>query len=32
MPSDIIGTEVIEEDRATGSRGIHFMPGPIFAR
>jgi MoxR-like ATPase len=31
MPSDIIGTEVIEEDRATGSRGIRFMPGPIFA-
>ena len=31
MPSDIIGTEVIEEDRATGSRGIRFMPGPLFA-
>ncbi len=31
MPSDIIGTEVIEEDRATGARGIRFMPGPIFA-
>ena len=31
MPSDIIGTEVIEEDRATGSRSIRFMPGPIFA-
>jgi MoxR-like ATPase len=31
MPSDIIGTEVIEEDRATGSRNIRFMPGPIFA-
>jgi MoxR-like ATPase len=31
MPSDIIGTEVIEEDRATGSRRIRFMPGPIFA-
>ncbi len=31
MPSDIIGTEVIEEDRATGSRNIRFIPGPIFA-
>ena len=31
MPSDIIGTEVIEEDRATGKRHIRFMPGPIFA-
>ena len=31
MPSDIIGTEVIEEDRATGSRGIRFIPGPLFA-
>ncbi|MGE0041903.1 MAG: AAA family ATPase [Vicinamibacterales bacterium] len=31
MPSDIIGTEVIEEDRATGERRIRFIPGPIFA-
>lgn len=31
MPSDIIGTEVIEEDRATGSRSIRFVPGPVFA-
>ena len=31
MPADIIGTEVIEEDRATGSRSIRFMPGPLFA-
>jgi MoxR-like ATPase len=31
MPSDIIGTEMIEEDRATGMRGIRFLPGPIFA-
>ena len=31
MPSDIIGTEVIEEDRATGSRSIRFIPGPLFA-
>src|SRR5947209_8907985 len=31
MPSDILGTEVIEEDRATGRRDIRFIPGPIFA-
>jgi MoxR-like ATPase len=31
MPSDIIGTEVIEEDRGTGRREIRFIPGPIFA-
>ena len=31
MPSDIIGTEVIEEDRATGRRRFAFIQGPIFA-
>ncbi|MDQ3675011.1 MAG: AAA family ATPase, partial [Gemmatimonadota bacterium] len=31
MPSDIIGAEVIEEDRATGKRMIRFIHGPIFA-
>ncbi len=31
MPSDIVGTEVIEEDRATGRRAVRFMPGPVFA-
>ena len=31
MPSDILGAEVIEEDRATGRRAVRFMPGPIFA-
>jgi MoxR-like ATPase len=31
MPSDIIGAEVIEEDRATGKRVIRFIRGPIFA-
>ena len=31
MPSDILGTEVIEEDRATGVRAIRFIPGPLFA-
>jgi MoxR-like ATPase len=31
MPSDIVGAEVIEEDRATGKRVIRFIHGPIFA-
>jgi MoxR-like ATPase len=31
MPSDIIGTEVIEEDLSTGKRGIRFIRGPVFA-
>jgi MoxR-like ATPase len=31
MPSDILGAEVIEEDRATGKRVIRFIKGPIFA-
>ena len=31
MPSDILGTEVIEEDQATGKRSIRFIRGPIFA-
>jgi MoxR-like ATPase len=31
MPSDITGTEVIREDKATGTREFVFLPGPIFA-
>ena len=31
MPSDITGTEVIEEDRSTGMRALRFVRGPIFA-
>jgi MoxR-like ATPase len=31
MPSDITGTEVIQEDRASGSREFRFLKGPIFA-
>lgn len=31
MPADIIGTDVLEEDRATGHRTIRFIQGPIFA-
>jgi len=31
MPSDITGTEVIQEDRASGTRAFKFLRGPIFA-
>ncbi len=31
MPADITGTEVIQEDRSTGTREFRFIPGPIFA-
>lgn len=31
MPSDILGTEVLEEDRASGKRFFKFNRGPIFA-
>ncbi len=31
MPSDITGTEIIEEDLATGRRAFRFVPGPVFA-
>src|SRR5437899_10114696 len=31
MPSDITGTEIIEEDLATGKRGFRFVRGPVFA-
>ncbi len=31
MPSDITGTEIIEEDRATGGRSFKFVKGPVFA-
>ena len=31
MPSDIVGAEVIEEDRASGKRVIRLIRGPIFA-
>ncbi len=30
MPSDITGTEVMQEDKATGNRNFRFVPGPIF--
>jgi MoxR-like ATPase len=31
MPSDITGTEVIQEDRSTGHRELRFIRGPVFA-
>lgn len=31
MPSDITGTEVIQEDRSSGQRVFKFIPGPVFA-
>jgi len=31
MPSDITGTELMEEDRSTGKRGLRFLKGPVFA-
>jgi len=31
MPSDIIGTEILEEDRTTGQHFFKFHKGPIFA-
>lgn len=31
MPSDIVGTEVIEEDPQTGRRNFRFVRGPVFA-
>ena len=31
MPADITGTEVIQEDKLSGTREFKFLPGPIFA-
>ena len=31
MPSDVTGTEVIQEDRSTGTRAFKFLTGPVFA-
>ncbi len=30
MPSDITGTEILEEDHATGRKGFTFVQGPVF--
>ncbi|MEW6250429.1 MAG: MoxR family ATPase [Planctomycetota bacterium] len=32
MPADIIGTNIITEDPATGRRGFQFQRGPLFAQ
>src|ERR1700756_2455452 len=32
MPSDITGTEVIEENRSTGHREFKFLEGPLFIK
>jgi MoxR-like ATPase len=32
MPGDITGTELVEEDLATGKRSFRFVRGPIFAQ
>ncbi len=31
MPADIIGTDIIEENKSTGQREVRFLAGPIFA-
>lgn len=31
MPADITGTEVIQEDKLSGTRDFRFLPGPVFA-
>jgi MoxR-like ATPase len=31
MPSDIIGTEIIQDDAVTGERKLRFLKGPVFA-
>lgn len=32
MPSDILGTEVLEEDQNTGRRSFQFVKGPVFTQ
>jgi MoxR-like ATPase len=31
MPTDITGTDILEEDQSTGKRGWTFVPGPLFS-
>ena len=31
MPSDVTGTDIVQDDPASGQRRLAFMPGPIFA-
>ncbi|WP_308622135.1 AAA family ATPase [Massilia sp. Se16.2.3] len=32
MPSDIVGTEILEEDASTRQRSFRFQPGPVFTQ
>jgi MoxR-like ATPase len=32
MPSDIVGTEILEEDASTHQRAFRFQPGPVFTQ
>ena len=32
MPADVVGSEIIEEDPATGARSLKFVKGPIFTQ
>ena len=32
MPSDITGTDILQEDAATGRRAFQFLKGPIFTK
>jgi len=32
MPSDIVGTEILEEDQTTRQRAFRFQPGPVFTQ
>jgi len=31
MPSDVTGTEILQEDKTTRERSLRFVPGPVFA-
>ncbi len=31
MPSDIVGTDLVQDDPATGERRMVFLPGPVFS-
>jgi len=32
MPADVVGSEVVDEDPASGKRSFRFSPGPIFSQ
>ncbi|MAO84553.1 MAG: MoxR family ATPase [Myxococcota bacterium] len=32
MPADVLGSEVLEEDRDSGQRSFRFLQGPVFAQ